>query len=46
MIEMKEVYKAYPNGVKALNGISVTIHPASLCMLLVRAEQVNLLLLK
>ena len=27
MIEMKEVYKAYPNGVKALNGISVTIHP-------------------
>ncbi|MCY9074419.1 cell division ATP-binding protein FtsE, partial [Bacillus inaquosorum] len=27
MIEMKEVYKAYPNGVKALNGISVAIHP-------------------
>ncbi|MDR4433173.1 cell division ATP-binding protein FtsE [Bacillus tequilensis] len=27
MIEMKEVYKAYPNGVKALNGISVDIHP-------------------
>ncbi|KAF1677459.1 cell division ATP-binding protein FtsE [Bacillus mexicanus] len=27
MIEMKEVYKAYPNGVKAINGISVTIHP-------------------
>ncbi|AUZ40625.1 MULTISPECIES: cell division ATP-binding protein FtsE [Bacillus] len=27
MIEMKEVYKAYPNGVKALNGVSVTIHP-------------------
>ncbi|NRE90320.1 cell division ATP-binding protein FtsE, partial [Bacillus subtilis] len=25
MIEMKEVYKAYPNGVKALNGIFVTI---------------------
>ncbi len=27
MIEMKEVYKAYPNGVKALNGVSVAIHP-------------------
>ncbi|MDM5321598.1 cell division ATP-binding protein FtsE [Bacillus altitudinis] len=27
MIEMKEVYKIYPNGVKAINGISVSIHP-------------------
>ncbi len=27
MIEMKEVYKSYPNGVKAINGLSVMIHP-------------------
>ncbi|MFS0655219.1 cell division ATP-binding protein FtsE [Bacillus sp. 179-C3.3 HS] len=27
MIEMKEVYKVYPNGVKAINGINVSIHP-------------------
>ncbi|WP_282062811.1 cell division ATP-binding protein FtsE [Bacillus pumilus] len=27
MIEMKEVYKIYPNGVKAINGINVSIHP-------------------
>lgn len=27
MIEMKEVYKSYPNGVKAINGVSIKIHP-------------------
>jgi len=27
MIQMKEVYKIYPNGVKAINGINVSIHP-------------------
>ncbi|MBT2572852.1 cell division ATP-binding protein FtsE [Bacillus sp. ISL-51] len=27
MIEMKEVYKSYPNGVKAINGLSIKIHP-------------------
>ena len=27
MIEMKEVYRSYPNGVKAINGLSVMIHP-------------------
>ena len=27
MIEMKEVYKIYSNGVKAINGINVSIHP-------------------
>ena len=27
MIEMKEVYKSYPNGVKAINGLSVMIQP-------------------
>lgn len=32
MIEMKEVYKSYPNGVKAINGLSVMIHPGNLYM--------------
>lgn len=27
MIEMKDVYKTYPNGVKAINGINVKINP-------------------
>lgn len=27
MIEMKDVYKTYSNGVSALNGISISIHP-------------------
>ena len=33
MIEIKDVYKTYSNGVSALNGISISIYPGNLFML-------------
>ena len=46
MIEMKNVYKKYPNGVIAVNGISIRIKQGNLFMSWVQAVPENPRLLK
>ena len=46
MIEMKDVYKTYPNGVFALMGFTFTLSKVNLFMSLVRVVQENQRLLK